>query len=91
MTRLEKEIGPRPLQRVMAEDRRYVVLELPGSESMLVAIRKLGMAQVKGLDQFAVFEIVDANTLDAGTFSPAEGSFLVSALDREFANALTEV
>jgi len=91
MTRLEKEVGPRALHRVLEGDRRYIVVELPGTESLLVAIRKLGMAQVKGLEQFAVFEVVDANTLDAGTFTPAEGSFLVSALDREFASALTQV
>lgn len=89
MTRLEKEIGPRPLSRVTEGDRRYVVLELPGTEGMIVGIRKLGMAHLKGLDKFAVYEIVDANTLDAGTFVPAEGSFLVTALDREFAGALT--
>ena len=89
MTRLEKEIGPRPLQRVNAGDRRYVLLELPGTEGMLVGIRKLGMAHLKGLEKLAVYEIVDADTLDAGTFVPAEGSFLVTALDREFAGALT--
>lgn len=89
MTRLEKEIGPRPLHRVLEGDRRYVVLELPGAEGMLVGIRKLGMAHLKGLEKLAVYEIVDANMLDAGTFVPADGSFLVSALDREFAGALT--
>jgi len=89
MTRLEKEIGPRPLQRTAEGDRRYVILELPGTEGMLVGVRKLGMAHLKGLEKLAVYEIVDADTLDAGTFSPADGSFLVSALDREFAGALT--
>jgi hypothetical protein len=89
MTRLEQEIGPRPLQRVSAGDRRYVILELPGTEGMLVGVRKLGMAHLKGLEKLAVYEIVDADTLDAGTFVPAEGVFLVSALDREFAGALT--
>jgi hypothetical protein len=89
MTRLEQEIGPRPLQRVNAGDRRYVLLELPGTEGMLVGIRKLGMAHLKGLEKLAVYEIVDADTLDAGTFVPADGSFLVTALDREFAGALT--
>lgn len=89
MTRLEKEIGPRRLQRVSESDRRYVVLELPGTEGLLVGIRKLGMAHLKGLEKLAVYEVVDADTLDAGTFVPADGSFLVSALDREFAGALT--
>ena len=89
MTRLEKEIGPRQLHRVNERDRRYVVLELPGAEGLLLGIRKLGMAHLKGLEKLAVYEIVDANTLDAGTFVPADGSFLCSALDREFAGALT--
>ena len=89
MTRLEKELGPRPLQRVSAEDRRYVLLELPGTDGMLVGIRKLGMAHLKGLEKLAVYEIVDADTLDAGTFAPAEGSFLVNAIDREFAGAMS--
>ncbi|HYU35410.1 MAG TPA: hypothetical protein VEW48_24930 [Thermoanaerobaculia bacterium] len=91
MSRLEKEIGPRPLQRVSAGDRRYVIFELPGTEGLLVGVRKLGMAHLKGLEKLAVYEIVDADTLDAGTFAPADGSFLVTALDREFANALTGV
>jgi hypothetical protein len=89
MTRLEKEIGPRPLQRVTAGERRYVLLELPGTEGMLVGIRKLGMAHLKGLEKLAVYEIVDADTLDAGTFVPADGSFLVNAIDREFAGAMS--
>lgn len=89
VTRLEQEIGPRPLQRVAVEDRRYVLLELPGTEGMLVGIRKLGMAHLKGLEKIAVYEIVDADTLDAGTFAPADGSYLVNAIDREFAGALS--
>ncbi len=88
MARLEKEIGPRPLQRTAEGDRRYVILELPGTEGMLVGVRKLGMAHLKGLEKLAVYEVVDADTLDAGTFAPADGSFLVGALDREFAGAL---
>jgi hypothetical protein len=54
-----------------------------------VGIRKLGMAHLKGLEKLAVYEIVDADTLDAGTFVPADGSFLVTAIDREFAGAMS--
>jgi len=88
MARLEKEMGPRPLRRAVEEDRRYIVLELPGAEGILVGIRKLGMAHLKGLESLAVYEIIDANPLDPATLKPADGSFLMSTLDREFANAL---
>lgn len=89
MARLEKEIGPRQLRRGVEGNRSYVLVELPGTDGMVVGVRKLGMAHLKGLEKLAVYEIVDAATLDPATFQPFEGSFLVAALDREFAGALS--
>ncbi len=88
MARLETEIGPRPLRRAVEEDRSYTVLELPGADGLLVGIRKLGMAHLKGLESLAVYEVIDAGSLDGQSLKPAAGSFLMSTLDREFAGGL---
>ena len=64
------------------------MLELPGADGLLVGIRKLGMAHLKGLESLAVYEVIDAGSLDGQSLKPAAGSFLMSTLDREFAGGL---
>jgi hypothetical protein len=71
-------------------ERCYVVLELEdGGDRLPVGIRKLGLAQLKGLEKLAVYEIVDAAAFSA--FTPIQGERLVTAVEREFANALGRV
>lgn len=90
MTRLETELGSRPLRRGADGDRRYVVLGLEdGGETLLFGIRKLGMAQMKGLEKLPVYEIVDGASLDPASLQPLEEDQLVSAVEREFANIMT--
>jgi hypothetical protein len=73
-------------------DRCYVVLDLEDDGAKLpVGIRKLGLAHLKGLENLAVYEIVDATGFDPATLTPIHGERLVMAVEREFANALGRV
>jgi hypothetical protein len=75
-----------------ADDRCYFFLELEDDGAKLpVGVRKLGLAHLKGLENLAVYEIVDAALFDPATFTPIDGERLVMAVDREFANALARV
>jgi hypothetical protein len=90
MTRLEKELGNRPLHRGVAGERSYVVVDIQdGGEELPVGIRKLGMAHLKGLESFAVYEIVDGATLPSASFVPLYGEPLVAAIEKEFASSFT--
>jgi len=90
MTRLEKELGDRPLSRGTDAERSYVVIDIQESgDELLVGIRKLGMAHLKGLEKLAVYEIVDGATLAAAPFVPLGGDPLVAAIEKEFASSFT--
>jgi hypothetical protein len=90
MTRIEKELGARAHQRGSDGERCYVVLGIEdGAETLLAGIRKLGMARLKGLESFAVYEIVDGAELDPASLTPLVGEPLVNAIEREFANSVT--
>jgi hypothetical protein len=90
MTRLEKELGNRPLSRGTQAERSYVVIDIQESgDELLVGIRKLGMAHLKGLDKLAVYEIVDGAALAASEFVPLGGDPLVAAIEKEFASSFS--
>ena len=90
VTRLEKELGARPLQRGTDGERVYVVLAVEdGGDTLQVGLRKLGMAHLKGLASLAVYEIVDGAALDPGSLAPLTGAPLVAAVEREFATTMT--
>jgi hypothetical protein len=90
MTRLEKELGRRALRHGTDGERSYVLIGIEdGSDTLLVGVRKLGMAHLKGLEKLAVYEIVDGAAFDPATLKPLEGEPLVGAIEREFANAFT--
>jgi hypothetical protein len=90
MVRLEKELGRLALQRGSDGERSYVVLGIEdGNDTLLLGIRKLGMAHLKGLEKLAVYEIVDAAGLLPSSLVPLEGEPLVGAIEREFANHIT--
>jgi hypothetical protein len=90
MTRLEKELGARPLQLAEDGERTYVVINLEdGAEILPIGIRKLGMAHLKGLEKLAVYEIVDGATLDSAALSALDGEPLVDAIERAFATSVT--
>lgn len=60
-----------------------VKLEAPGS-SLLVGIRKLGVASLKGLDRLPVYEIVDAAIWGDSTLMELRATNLVESIEREF-------
>jgi hypothetical protein len=87
MQRLEKELGERKLLRASDGERVYVLLEVEdGGASAWVGVRKLGMAQLKGLDKLAVYELVEGKTLDPGSYQEIRGETLGSAIEKEFAS-----
>ena len=89
IAQLDRELLGAQLNRGKEGDRSYVVISLEdGGESLPVGIRKLGNAHLKGLEQLAVYEIVDAATFPAETLRPMPDEPLLSALEREFAGAM---
>ncbi len=88
---LDRELGIVQLKRGFYQGRGYVVLELlDGAESdFRVGLRRLGLAQLKGLDQLAVYEVVDGLEFDPASLEPLRSPSLVTALDRENATSWT--
>jgi hypothetical protein len=76
------------LHRFVDAGRRYVLFEIDeGSGPILVGIRKLGAASLKGLGKLDVFEVVDGEAWrDAGLKLLSEHT-LLRALDAEFSVA----
>ncbi|HEX6903977.1 MAG TPA: hypothetical protein VF789_29975 [Thermoanaerobaculia bacterium] len=87
IAQLDRELSDPRLYRTRDGDRTYVVLTLlDGKESLPVGIRKLGMAHLKGLEKLAVYEIIDAASLDPASLEDLHGERLIAAVEREFAN-----
>ncbi len=92
IAQLDCELDGGRLSRGSHGERGYVVLELEDAgEKLPVGIRKLGLAQLKGLEKLPVYEIVDAAELDPAALTAIEGERLVPAVEREFANAMGRV
>jgi class 3 adenylate cyclase len=92
VAQLDRELNGGQILRGSDAGRCYVVLHLQdGGEQLPVGIRKLGLAQLKGLEKLPVYEIVDAAAFDPAALTPVEGEGLLTALDREFATALGRV
>lgn len=90
LSALDAEIGARPLAHAADGDRGFVLLGLDDPAGRLVVgMRRLGVANLKGLDRATVYEVVDAGPLAAEAVPVATGS-LGEALDREVAGTLLE-
>ena len=90
IAQLDQELGGIPVFHGSDGERSYVVLPLEDAgEKVAVGVRKLGLVQLKGLEKLPVYEIVDAAAFSALT--PVQGERLVTAVEREFANALGRV
>lgn len=82
------------LRRAVEGDRRYVAIEIPDSQPpaagqappLLVGLRKLGTASLKGLDKLAVYEVVDLSHRADDELEPMHGPGLMAAIEREFNN-----
>jgi len=75
------------LFRLVDGDRSWIAVKLaaPGVD-LLVGLRRLGVAQLKGLDSTPIYEIVDAALWGDHTLIEMRGD-LVESLDREFSAA----
>ena len=84
VSRFEKESVESRIFRLLDGERTYVAVkvEAPGG-SMLVGIRKLGVAHLKGLDRLPIYEIVDASLWGDNTLVELRGS-LSELIEREF-------
>ncbi len=91
VAQLDRQLGPAPLSRGFDGERSYVVMAVDDDgERLPVGVRKLGVARLKGLGGLAVYELVDAAALDARSLRALRSDHLVSAVEREFARAVTE-
>jgi len=88
--RLTGEEAAQKLYPLRYEGRGYVALalELPDGKC-LAGVRKLGIVKLKGLEPLAVYEVVDGGPFPTG-LQPLTGTDLMTALDRDYATALTE-
>jgi hypothetical protein len=87
--RLEKESVGGRIFRLLDGERTYVALKVDTvGGSLLVGVRKLGVAHLKGLDRLPVYEIVDASLWGDNTLVELRGS-LMELIEREFNSALS--
>ncbi len=80
--------GERPYERIFRlvdGERTWIAvkLEVPG-HSLLAGLRKLGLAQLKGLDNTPIYEIVDATLWGDNTLLELRGGNLIELIEREF-------
>ncbi len=77
--------------RLVDSHRTYVAVKIEGgSSSLLIGIRKLGVAQLKGLDRLPVYEIVDATVWGDNTLMELRSSDLTELIEREFSAGLRD-
>lgn len=83
MQLLEKELGKSMLLRASDGDRVYVLVEVEdGGAKLGIGVRRLGLAQLKGLEKLAVYEIVDGRSLELGSYQEIRGDTLGMAIER---------
>lgn len=82
---LVKEGAAKRLFRAQDGDRGYIAVPIgSGAGSMLVGLRKLGLANLKGLDRLPVYEAVDGGQWLDATLVEIRGGDLLDALERDF-------
>jgi hypothetical protein len=71
--------------RLVDGERTWIAvrIELPG-QSLLAGFRKLGVAQLKGLDNTPIYEIIDAGLWGDHTLLELRGENLTEMIEREF-------
>ncbi len=86
---LEKEALSKRIFRLLDGDRTYVAVKIDApAGGLLVGVRKLGVANLKGLDRLPVYEIVDASLWGDNTLVELRGG-LMELIEREFSSALS--
>lgn len=81
------------LRRAVDGNRHYVAIEIPDGAAtaarapvgtLAVGLRKLGTASLKGLDELAVYEVVDLRDHVFAELDPVHGPGLTDAIERQF-------
>jgi len=89
IAQLDQETAGIRLFRGQEGGRSYVVAVFEDvGERLPIGIRKLGMAQLKGLETLPVYEVIDAAAIPAEALKEIPGEPLLAAIDREVANLL---
>lgn len=89
ISRLSREGAFVPLWRTREQGRPYIALSVPDASGPVeIALRRLGVANLKGLDKLPVYEVIDAQGLERLETIDPEGADLVGVLEREFAGTL---
>ncbi len=90
ISRLEQEQAHNRMFRLLDGERTYIALklDLPGG-SLLVGVRKLGVAHLKGLDRLPIYEIVDAALWGDNTLVELRSGGLVELVEKEFTAPLS--
>ncbi len=84
LAKLSRERGVREVHRASEGDRIYCVASFDdGAERLPVGFRPLGAAQLKGLDELPVYEVIDAAPLPSAGWLPLPPGDLLATLDRE--------
>ncbi len=84
VAQLSRERGTRELHRASEGERIYCVSIFDdGAERIPIGFRPLGSAQLKGLDELPIYEIVDAAPLPSAAWLPLPPGELLPTLDRE--------
>ncbi len=84
VAQLARERGPQEIHRASEGERIYCVVSFEdGAERIPVGFRPLGSAQLKGLDELPVYEIIDAAPLPSAAWLPLPPGDLLATLDRE--------
>ncbi len=82
---LRRELAGVALGRVVEGERSYVVLEVDegvGAAPLVVGVRSLGRASLKGLERMPVYEIVDGEGWERDEIEPVTTVDLVEAVER---------
>jgi len=79
---LSDALGSRLLYRTRMRELPYVLVPIDdGKRPLLVGIRKMGVARLKGLDDLTVYELLDAGSLGTQSLRPLRRRRLVDAID----------
>lgn len=86
MVQLEREGNVVALSRAQDGSRNYVVLGIEsGAERLLVGVRKLGLASLKGLERVPVIEVIDGEKWRDQPLTEIDSRRLLDSLEQEFA------
>ena len=89
VSRFEQEAAHSRIFRLLDAERTYVAIKIDAAGgSLLIGIRKLGVAHLKGLDRLPIYEVVDATLWGDNTLVELRGG-LSELIEREFNSVLS--